>query len=70
LRPACGTAAVPELEFPVPTTVPALGYSDVTVEVATGFVVVHDTLILQVLPPDAITHADGESVSAPLIAAG
>jgi len=50
--------------------VPALGYSDVTVEVATGFVVVHDTLMLQLLAPDAITQTDGDSVSVPVIAAG
>jgi len=49
--------------------VPALGYSDVTVEVATGFVVVHDTLMLQLLAPDAMTHVDGVSVSVPLIGA-
>ena len=56
-------------ELPVATVVLALGQFEVTADVATGFVVLHDTLTLQVLPPATIVHAVGDSVSVPVIGA-
>ena len=52
--------AVPSL--PLPTTVPALGVFDVTCEVETGLLVVHDRLTLQLLAPEAMVHDGDESV--------
>ena len=67
-RPTNGTctASGPPL-FSVPTTVPATGHGDVTCEVATGFVVVHDIFTLQLLAPDGIVHVDVDSVSVPVM---
>jgi hypothetical protein len=56
-------------EFPVATVVLALGQFDVTAEVPTGFVVLHDTLTLQLLAPAAMVHDDDDSVSVPVVAA-
>ena len=40
-----------------------------TDDVATGFVVVHDSVTLQLLAPDAIVHDEADAVSVPLIGA-
>ena len=44
---------------------PALGYDDVTADVATGLVVLHDRVTLQVLAPAAMLHEDDASVRVP-----
>ena len=43
-------------EFPLPTTVPALGYVEVTDEVATGFVVLHEIVTPQLLFPEVMVQ--------------
>jgi hypothetical protein len=55
--------------LPVATVVFAEGQLEVTADVATGFVVVHEMLTLQLLAPDAIVQAAAEDVSVPVIAA-
>jgi hypothetical protein len=45
----------------------AEGQLEVTADVATGFVVVHEMLTLQLLAPDAIVHDKADEVSVPLI---
>ena len=56
-------------ELPVATVVLALGLFDVTAEIPTGFVVLHEMLTLQLLAPDAMVHDDEDSVSVPVVAA-
>src|SRR5687768_3258918 len=56
-------------EFPVATVVLGLGQFDVTADVPTGLVVLHDMLTLQLLAPGAMLHDDDESVSVPVVAA-
>jgi len=53
--------------LPVATVVFAEGQLEVTDDVATGFVVVHEMLTLQLLAPDAIVHDEADEVSVPLI---
>ena len=47
-------------EFPLPTTVPALGYVEVTDEVATGFVVLHEIVTPQLLFPEVMVQEGTE----------
>ena len=55
--------------LPVATVVFAEGQLEVTDDVATGFVVVHEMLTLQLLAPDAIVHDEADEVSVPVIGA-
>jgi hypothetical protein len=54
-------------ELLVATVVFALGLSDVTDDVPTGFVVLHDTLTLQLPASAGMTQDDDDSVSVPVI---
>jgi hypothetical protein len=56
-------------ELPVATVVFALGRFDVTADVPTGFVVLHDTLTLQLFAPAGMTHDEDDRVSVPVMAA-
>ena len=66
LRPLGGTDAVAELLLPLPIGVFAAGVFDVTADVPTGFVVVHDRLILQELLPAVMVHELGDRVRLPV----
>jgi hypothetical protein len=55
--------------LPVATVVLALGLFEVTDDVPTGFVVLHDTLTLQLFAPAGMVHDDDDSVSVPVVGA-
>ena len=59
-----------ELLFPLPTTVPADGYEEVTLEIPTGLVVVQVRVTEQLLAPDKIVQEEGDAERVPDMGGG